>query len=756
MNLLKEKLVWGVIASLFLALTATTAFAADVEVRLKTNDGSTGFVVKDLTSQEVMRIDSLGKLRLLPVTFPTTGTVGAIAIDASAGNVLKWYDGTTWRAAGAGSIEVDNLTIGYFGTSLEVKDLGITAGKLATAGLPGANQILTYTGTGLAWTTMASVSSVEVDNISISKNLAGSLEVKDFGIITTKIASNAVVTIHISDEAVTNSKLAFASVTADKLATLVSPASNEVLSWNGTQLIWKSISAAASIEPDYITIGKNINGSFEVMNLGISATQIATGAVTTDKIAASLPVTTGEVLSWNGTSLAWQTPAVAASTEVDNLTIGRNVNSSLEVKDASLLPTKLLATMAPATGEVLGWNATTGAFEWKTIASLASTEPDYITIGKNINGSFEVMNSGISATQIATGAVSADKILTALPPVSSGEVLVWLGDHLAWTQIPFDYVTIGSNVTGSFEVLNNSLLPAKLSALNGPATGEVLGWNETTGQFEWKTLASIASVEPDNITISRNINGSLEVKDAGITAAKLYSINVPVSNEVLAYNWSTGQFEWRNMALPVDNVTTTLDINGSIEVKDAGLLPGKLSVTMAPATGEVLGWNDTTGQFEWKTIASLASTEPDNITIGRNVNSSLEVKDASLLPTKLLATMAPATGEVLGWNATTGAFEWKTIASLASSEPDYLTIGKNINGSLEVMAYGVTGTQIATNAVTSDKLFTLLAPATGEVLSWNGTAMMWQSASAAASLEPDYITISKNINGSLEVMDPWD
>ena len=208
---------------------------------------------------------------------------------------------------------------------------------------------------------------------------------------------------------------------------------------------------------------------------------------------------------------------------------------------------------------------------------------------------------------------------------------------------------------------------------------------------------------------------------------------------------------WQSFSAPVDNLTLDKTVNGTIEVKDGGISAAKLATLISAGTNEVLSWDG--AQLKWISVSSAISAESvDNLTIGRNVNSSLEVKDASLLPTKLLATMAPATGEVLGWNATTGAFEWKTIASLASTEPDYLTIGKNINGSLEVMAYGVTGTQIATNAVTSDKLFTLLAPATGEVLSWNGTAMVWQSASAAASLEPDYITISRNINGSLEVM----
>ena len=667
---------------------------------------------------------------------------------------------------------------------------------------PATGEVLGWNDTtgAFEWKTIASLASTEPDYLTIGKNVNGSLEVMAYGVTGTQIATNA--------------------VTSDKLFTLLAPATGEVLSWNGTAMVWQSASAAASLEPDYITISKNINGSLEVMDLGISSTKIATNAVTADKLATTIAAGTNEVLSWDGAQLKWISVSSAISAEsVDNLTIGRNVNSSLEVKDASLLPTKLLATMAPATGEVLGWNDTTGAFEWKTIASLASSEPDYLTIGKNINGSLEVMDSSISAakiatllapatgevlswngtammwqsasaaaslepdyitisknvngslevmtlgitgTQIATGAVSADKLAT-LISAGTNEVLSWDGTQLKWISVAsavsaesVDNLTIGRNVNSSLEVKDASLLPTKLLATMAPATGEVLGWNDTTGAFEWKTIASLASTEPDYLTIGKNINGSLEVMDSSISAAKIATLLAPATGEVLSWNGTAMVWQSASAAasLEPDYITISKNINGSLEVMDLGIsstkiatnavTADKLATTIAAGTNEVLSWDG--AQLKWISVSSAMSAEAvDNLTIGRNVNSSLEVKDASLLPTKLLATMAPATGEVLGWNDTTGAFEWKTIASLASTEPDYLTISRNVNGSLEVKDAGINSSKLATGAVTLDAIASANVPIANQFLQWNGISLQWGTAETTGATSEIWTRSAPNV-----------
>src|SRR3989339_925572 len=99
-----------------------------------------------------------------------------------------------------GTLEVkyDNSTIDLNGSgSLEVKNLGITGGKIA-ATAPNEPLFLRYDGTSLDWANPTVVTgSFEVDNITIRFNANASIEVKNNGISTEKI----------SDEAVTDAKI---------------------------------------------------------------------------------------------------------------------------------------------------------------------------------------------------------------------------------------------------------------------------------------------------------------------------------------------------------------------------------------------------------------------------------------------------------------------------------------------------------------------------------------------------------------------
>lgn len=206
-----------------IALSAM-AYSADFEIRLKTDAGLSKFVIQDKNSSEVMKIDSAGRFRLKPSTEPDSPAVGEIFIDSGAANVLKWWNGTAWNVVG--TFEVDNVTVGFSGSSLEVKDSGISGNKLDVISPPNNGQVLAWNqaqgrlewidalgtgtikgvtaGSGLAGGGTGGTVTLEVryDSSTISLDALGSLEVKDLGITSAKLGTGAVTYGKISPESI--------------------------------------------------------------------------------------------------------------------------------------------------------------------------------------------------------------------------------------------------------------------------------------------------------------------------------------------------------------------------------------------------------------------------------------------------------------------------------------------------------------------------------------------------------------------------
>ncbi|MFA5187682.1 MAG: hypothetical protein WC551_14470, partial [Patescibacteria group bacterium] len=102
----------------------------------------------------------------------------------------------------------------------------------------GTNQVLTWTGTALAWTnSMGGGSVVSIDTGSGLTGgpitVSGTVSVQALGITSTHIASGA--------------------VTATKLDASNTPTASQVLSWNGTQFQWVTVSGLGTIDAADVT-----------------------------------------------------------------------------------------------------------------------------------------------------------------------------------------------------------------------------------------------------------------------------------------------------------------------------------------------------------------------------------------------------------------------------------------------------------------------------------------------------------------------
>lgn len=121
----------------------------------------------------------------------------------------------------------DGSTLEIASNALQVKDLGITTAKIAAAAVTEAKLAASVAGAGLSGGAGTALS-VNVDDSTIEIN-TDTLRVKDLGITAAKLAADSVTTAKILDANVTAAKLAAdsvttvkildANVTADKLAT---------------------------------------------------------------------------------------------------------------------------------------------------------------------------------------------------------------------------------------------------------------------------------------------------------------------------------------------------------------------------------------------------------------------------------------------------------------------------------------------------------------------------------------------------------
>ncbi len=203
----------------------------------------------DNTSDVAKPISTLTQTALntkAPLASPTfTGTVTVPTPTGNTDAATKAYVDTT---ASSGTPDANTTTKGKVqlagdlaGTAaLPVVDKvkGVTVSGTA----PTTGQVLTATGVAAAsWQTPSGGGDPAVggdltgtaSNAQIAANAVG----------TAEIAANAVTTAKILDANVTTTKIADASVTEPKLNISNAPATNQVLSWNGTALAWTTPAA---------------------------------------------------------------------------------------------------------------------------------------------------------------------------------------------------------------------------------------------------------------------------------------------------------------------------------------------------------------------------------------------------------------------------------------------------------------------------------------------------------------------------------
>jgi uncharacterized delta-60 repeat protein len=149
-------------------------------------------------------------------------------------------NGTAWIAGYVVSIDTETLTVANNATSTVYLGLirdgnnNVTGTSLTTSVHVSGDYVVLGTVTASG----GNIGSVATTGRSFEDRMIGTGDLRDAAVVTDKLSDDAVTTDKLADDAVTVDKLADDAVTVDKISTTNSPVANDVLKYDGSEMIW--------------------------------------------------------------------------------------------------------------------------------------------------------------------------------------------------------------------------------------------------------------------------------------------------------------------------------------------------------------------------------------------------------------------------------------------------------------------------------------------------------------------------------------
>ena len=167
--------------------------------------------------------------------------VAAAASDPAVGTDLSGTASTATIVAGAvtstklatNAVTTAKITDANV-TTAKIADGSITIPKLSASNSPASGQVPSYNGTNFTWVAQGGGSGDPAVGGDLS-GTASNAQIIVGAVGSTELATNAVITAKIADNSVTEPKLSVSN----------SPATNQVLSWDGTNLTWVTPASAS-------------------------------------------------------------------------------------------------------------------------------------------------------------------------------------------------------------------------------------------------------------------------------------------------------------------------------------------------------------------------------------------------------------------------------------------------------------------------------------------------------------------------------
>lgn len=414
--------------------------------------------------------------------------------------------------------------------------------------------------------------------------------------------------------------------------------------------------------------------------------------------------------------------------------IKTGVVASAQLADASITTPKLATSAAPTTGQVLGYDGS--GLAWTTASggggavSSVNSQTGAVTLAKNDIGLGNVDNTADTAKPLSDATVNALALKaddSATVHTSGNETITGVKNFTGTLQSGGQTVvaTNDARLTNTRTPSDGSVTEAKLSAGAG-TNGQVLSSNGSGG-LAWTTNTSTGTITDATSSAKGVVQlaGDLSGTAGAPSVAKVNGIAVsgtPSTGQVLTASGTTAA-TWQTPS--AGGVTSVAGRTGVVVIGESDvtnltadlaakaplasptftgtvLTPALRVSGGTPASGKVLT-SDATGIATWQTVSATASDA--TTTTNGIVRLAGDLGGTAAAPTVakvngITVTGTPTTGQVLTASSTTAA-TWSTASGGGSA----LTVkdeGTNITTaatSLNFAGAGVTATN-ASGAVT--------------------------------------------------------
>ena len=563
------------------------------------------------------------------VSFDGTGAVVLNAsIDANAVTTAKILDANVTNAKLANAsltVGSTNIALGASSTTLagltSVTSTGFTGALTGNADTATALQTardFSVTGSGI---TAAAVSfdgtGAVVLNASIDDNAVTTAKIADDAVTTAKIAAGAVGTTELAADAVTNAKLAdnavetanivAANVTNDKLANSSLTVGSTSIALGATVTTIDSLTLTNAIATGSFTgsFAGVFTGTTDLPDL-VSGNGLTGGPYDGAATATFAVLADGSTLSVSGTGVKVADSGITA-TQIATGAVGTTELAADAVTNAKL------ADNAVETANIVDLNVTTGKLADNAVTTVKITDAN-VTNAKLANSSLTV-----GSTNIALGASATT--LAGLTSVTSTNLTGSLLGNVVGAVTGNASTATALQTARDFSVTGSGITAAAVS-FNG--TGDVV---------------LNASIDADAVTTAKIADGAVttaKIADANVTTAKIADLNVTTgklaADAVTNAKLADSAVQTANI---VDaNVTNAKLANSSLTVGSTNIalgasstvLAGLTSVTSTGFTGALTGNADTATTASY--VAASSAAQGQVTVTGTVVDLGLETTDS--------------------------------------------------------------------------------------------------------------------------------
>jgi len=740
---------------------------------------------------------SSGSITCSVLTSTLTGT--------SAGNTMLWNGGAlvsatnpaTVNATGNYTLTATNASNGCTTTTVVSVTSNTTLPVITSATSSGSITctVLTSTLTGtsagntMLWNGGALVSATNPATVNATGNYTLTATNASNGCTTTTVVS---VTSNTTLPVIT-SATSSGSITCTVLtSTLTGTSAGNTLTWNGGALINATNPATVIAAGNYTVTATNaINGCSTTSTLAATSNTnlpVITSAISSNSITCSVLTSTltgtsaGNTLTWNGGALINATnPATVNvagtySVTATNTVTGCSVTTTVAVVASGGLPSvsvvaPLQITCIVPTITLTGSSVTPSVtYQWTGGAAAATqtvnTAGNYtLTVTNTVTGCASTTVVAVTSnttlpvitSAINTGSITCTNTTSTLTGTSAGNTMLWNGGALVNAANPATLNTAGNytvtatnasngcTTTTVVSVTSNTTVPVIASAIN---SGSITCTNATStltgtsagNTMVWNGGALVNATNPATVNVAGNYTVNATNTITGCASTTVVSVTTNTTLPIITSATSSGSITCTALT---STLTGTSAGNTMLWNGGALVYAANPAIVNSAGTYSVTATNTVTGCSATTTVGVLASGGLPSV----SVVAPLQI--TCIVPTIALTGSSATPSVTYQW--TGGAAAATQTVNTAGNYT--LTVTNTVTGcssSTVVTLTSNTTLPVITSATNSGSITctvltsTLSGTSAGNVLTWNGGALVNATNPATVNASGNYTLTSTN------------